>query len=152
MAMERVLIIVKPDGVQRGLVGEVIHRLERRGLKIVALKFMQIERELAERHYSDHVGKRFYAGLVDYITSGPVVVGVVEGPSALAAVDATVGKTNPVEAPTGTIRGDFGISIGRNLIHRSDTPENAQKEIDIFFRPEEVVSYTRDTDRWIFEE
>jgi nucleoside-diphosphate kinase len=152
MAMERVLIIVKPDGVQRGLIGEVLNRLERRGLKFVALKFMQIDRALAERHYSDHVGKPFYAGLVEYITSGPVVVGVVEGPDALAIVDATVGKTNPVQAPTGTIRGDFGVSIGRNLIHRSDTPENAQKEIDLYFRPEELVSYTRATDRWIFEE
>jgi nucleoside-diphosphate kinase len=152
MGIERTLIIVKPDGVQRGLIGEIISRLERRGLKFVALKMMQIEQSLAEHHYGAHKGKDFYPGLVQYITSGPVIVGVVEGPSAIAAVDATVGKTNPVQAATGTIRGDLALSIGRNLIHRSDSADSAASEIDLFFRPDELVGYARATDAWIIEE
>jgi nucleoside-diphosphate kinase len=152
MAMERTLIIVKPDGVQRGLIGEIISRLERRGLKFVALKIMQIETSLAEQHYAEHKGKTFYPGLVRYITSCPVVVGVVEGPDAIAAVDATVGKTNPVQAATGTIRGDLALFMGRNLIHRSDGAASAEREINLFFRPEELFDYERGTDRWISEE
>lgn len=152
MAIERTLIIVKPDGVQRGLIGEIIGRLERRGLKFVAMKLIQIDRPLAERHYEEHQGKPFYDGLIDYITSSPVVVGVVEGPNAIDAVSATVGKTNPLDAATGTIRGDLGLTVGRNLIHRSDKPETARREIDLYFRPEEIFSYERDTDRWIIEE
>lgn len=149
---ERTLIIVKPDGVQRGLSGEVISRLERRGLKLVGLKLTQIQRELAERHYAEHQGKGFYEGLVSYITSGPVVVGVVEGPQAIAIVRSTVGSTRPAEAAPGTIRGDYGVSVGRNLIHASDSPDSAQREIDIFFQDSELTSWSRDTDRWIFEE
>jgi nucleoside-diphosphate kinase len=152
MANERTLIILKPDAVQRGLIGELIGRLERRGLKFVALKLMQIDRDLAERHYGEHKGKPFYEGLVEYITSGPVVVGVVEGPSAIAAVSGSVGATNPINSAPGTIRGDFAVSIGRNLIHRSDGAETAAREISIFFTEGEVTSWSRDTDRWIFEE
>lgn len=150
--MEQTLIIVKPDGVQRGLIGEIIRRIEQRGLKFAGMKLIQIDRELAERHYGVHKGKGFYEGLVSYITSGPVVVAVVEGPSAVAAVRKTVGKTNPVEAEAGTIRGDFAITIGRNLIHASDSPENAVNEVNLFFSPSELVSWTRSTDDWILAE
>jgi nucleoside-diphosphate kinase len=149
--MERTLIIVKPDGVQRGLVGEILGRLERRGLKFVGLKFMQIERELAERHYAEHQGKPFYAGLVEYIMSGPVVVGVVEGPDAIRIVRATMGVTNPVEAAPGTIRGDLGVSIGRNLIHGSANADDAAREVSLFFGPNDLVAYSRATDAWILE-
>lgn len=149
--MEQTLIIVKPDGVQRGLIGEIIGRLERRGLKIVGLKLIWMDRALAERHYAVHQGKGFYESLVNYITSGPVVVGVVEGPSAVAAVRTTVGKTNPVEAEAGTIRGDFAVSIGRNLIHASDSPENAVTEINLFFTPAELLAWPRGADAWILE-
>ncbi len=151
MAVERTLVIVKPDGVQRGLVGEIIGRLERRGLKIVALGLRVIDRELAERHYAEHVGKPFYAGLVEYIGSGPSVTMVWEGPNAVAVVRSTMGATNPANAAPGTIRADLALSIGRNLIHGSDSPESATREIDLFFRPDELVGYARDTDRWILE-
>ncbi len=149
--MERTLIIVKPDGVQRGLVGEVLARFEKRGLKLVGLKLMQISRDLAERHYSVHQGKPFYAGLVDYITSGPVVVGVLEGPRAVAITRATVGATNPTEAAPGTIRGDLGIEIGFNLIHASDAPDTGTREVALFFQESELLAYTRDNDRWVLE-
>ena len=149
--MEQTLVIVKPDGVQRGLIGEIIRRLERRGLKIVALKMIQISRELAERHYGVHKGKPFYAGLVDYITSSPVVVMVVEGPGAIELVRKTMGATAPANAEPGTIRADFAVEIGRNLVHGSDGPETAQFEIPLFFKPAEVLSWERATDRWIFE-
>jgi nucleoside-diphosphate kinase len=148
--MERTLVIVKPDGVQRGLASEVLGRIERRGLKLIGLKLMQIERSLAVQHYGVHQGKPFYEGLVDYITSGPVVVAAFEGPSAIDAVDKTVGPTNPAQAPAGTIRGDFGVAIDRNLVHRSDSAENGNKEVALFFSPSELLSYTRDIDRWIF--
>jgi len=151
-ATERTLIIVKPDGVQRGLVGEILGRLERRGLKFAGLKFMQIERELAERHYAEHVGKPFYAGLVDYIMSGPVVVGVLAGPNAIRVVRTTMGVTNPVEAAPGTIRGDLGVSIGRNLIHGSANADDAAREVSLFFRDDELVAFERATDAWILEE
>jgi len=149
--MERTLLIVKPDGVQRGLIGEVLARFERRGLKLVGLKLMNISRELAEQHYSVHQGKPFYAALVDYITSGPVVVGVLEGPRAIAVTRATVGATNPAEAAMGTIRGDFGLEIGFNLIHASDAPDTAVREVSLFFQESELASYTRDLDKWIHE-
>jgi nucleoside-diphosphate kinase len=149
--MERTLIIVKPDGVQRGFIGEVLGRFERRGLKLVGLKLMKISRDLAERHYSVHQGKPFYAGLVDYITSGPVVVGVLEGPRAVAVARATVGATNPAEAAPGTIRGDLGLEIGFNIIHASDSPENGVHEVALFFEESELVPYARDVDRWIHE-
>jgi len=152
VAAERTLIIVKPDGVQRALVGEVIGRLERRGLRIAALELRQIDRALAERHYGEHEGKPFYAGLVDYITSGPVVTLVVEGPGAVAVVRATVGVTNPATATPGTIRADFGLTIGRNLIHASDSVESAAREVGLFFGDRAPIAYTRDIDRWILED
>jgi nucleoside-diphosphate kinase len=149
--MERTLILVKPDGVQRGLAGEILARLERRGLKFVGLKLMQVDDALARRHYGEHEGKPFFHGLVSYITSAPIVAAVLEGTNAVAVVRATMGKTNPLEAGPGTIRGDFGLEIGRNLIHGSDSVENARKEIDLFFRKEELVGWERDSDRWLFE-
>lgn len=150
--MERTFVMVKPDGVQRGLIGEVIRRLENRGLRLVAAKFMQVPRELAERHYAVHRGKPFYEGLIAYITSGPVMAMVWEGPQAIAAVRQTMGATRPTEAAPGTIRHDFGLEIGRNLTHASDGPETAAFEIDLWFRPDELVTWQRDLDRWIFEE
>ncbi len=152
MNMERTLVLVKPDGVQRGLIGEVISRLERRGLKLVAAKFMAVSRALAEEHYAVHRGKPFYEGLIAYITSAPVMAMVWEGPNAVAAVRQTMGATRPTEAAPGTIRHDFGLEIGRNLTHASDTPENGAKEVALWFRPEELVSWSRDLDRWYFEE
>lgn len=150
--MERTLIIVKPEGVQRGLIGNVISRLEQRGLKFVGLKLLQIIPELAEKHYAVHKGKAFYPGLVKHITSGPVVVGVVEGPKAISIVRNTMGATNPAEANPGTIRGDYALEIGFNIIHGSDGPETAAQEINLFFRPEELLSYNVVTDRWVYEQ
>ncbi len=150
--MERTLIIVKPDGVQRGLIGEVLGRFERRGLKIVGLKMMQISGELARRHYGVHEGKPFFAGLVDFITSSPVVVGVLEGPNAIEITRSTVGATNPGTAIPGTIRADFGLTIGRNLIHASDGAETARHEIELFFSSEELVTYERAIDAWLIED
>jgi len=150
--MERTLIIVKPDGVQRGLIGDVITRLEQRGLKFVGLKLLQMTPELAEEHYAVHKDKPFYPGLVKHITSGPVVVGVVEGPKAINIVRITIGATNPAEATPGTIRGDYALEIGFNIIHGSDGPETAVQEINLFFQPEELVDYKLVTDRWIYEQ
>ncbi len=149
--MERTLVIVKPDGVQRGLIGEVLQRLERRGLKIVGMKLMAVSEDLAQRHYGIHKGKPFFEGLIRYITSAPVVVAVFEGKDAVAAVRATVGATNPVSAVPGTIRGDLAMEIGRNLVHASDAPETAQSEIALWFNEAELVSWSRDSDRWISE-
>ncbi|MGA7669219.1 MAG: nucleoside-diphosphate kinase [Nitrolancea sp.] len=150
--MERTLIIVKPDGVQRGLIGEVLSRFERRGVKVVGLKMMQVSRDLAERHYGVHKGKPFFAGLVDFITSSPVVVGVLEGPNVVEITRATVGATNPGSAAAGTIRAEFGLTIGRNLIHASDGPDTAKNEIELFFSADELVSYERAVDRWLIED
>lgn len=147
--MERSLIIVKPDAVQRGLIGEVLRRLEQRGLRFVGLKLMTIDRELAERHYAEHREKAFFGELVSFITSGPVVVGVVEGPRAIEVTRATMGKTDPAQAAPGTIRGDLALTIGQNVIHGSDSPEKAAYEISLFFREEELVAYERAIDRWI---
>jgi nucleoside-diphosphate kinase len=149
--MERTLIIVKPDGVQRGLVGPILSRLEARGLKIVGLKLVQVSPDLAGRHYAEHEGKPFYAGLLEYITSGPVVVACVEGTSAAQMVRNVVGATNPLNAAPGTIRADFALDIGRNLIHASDAPETAARELALWFGAGELVDYRRDTDRWVFE-
>jgi len=149
--LERTLVIVKPDGVQRGLVGEIVGRLERRGLKIVGLELRQIERPLAERHYAEHEGKGFYDSLVDYITSGPVVVAVFEGPDAIAVTRLTVGATRPAAAAPGTIRGDFGLTVGRNLIHASDGPESAVREVQLFFEDQELPSWSRDIERWVLD-
>jgi nucleoside-diphosphate kinase len=150
--MERTLIIVKPEGVQRGLIGNVITRLELRGLKFVGLKLMHITPVLAEQHYGVHKGKPFYPGLVKHITSGPVVVGVVEGPEAISVVRTTMGATNPAEAIPGTIRGDYALEIGFNIIHGSDGPETAVQEINLFFRSQELLSYGLVTDQWVYEE
>jgi len=150
--MERTLVLVKPDAVQRGLIGEVIARLERRGLRLVAAKFMMVSRELAEKHYAVHKGKPFYEKLIHYITSGPVMAMVWEGPNAIAAVRQTMGATRPTEAAPGTIRHDFALEIGRNLTHASDSPETAAFEIALWFRPEEIVEWTRAIDPWVFEE
>lgn len=150
--MERTLVLVKPDGVQRGLIGEIISRLERRGLKLVAARFVQVSSELAEKHYAVHQGKPFYDGLIRYITSAPVMAMVWEGPSAVALVRQTMGATRPHEAAPGTIRHDFAVVVGRNLTHASDSPENAVSEINLWFRPEEIVSWGRSDDPWIFEE
>jgi len=151
VSLERTLIIVKPDGVQRGLTGEIIKRFEQRGLKFVGMKLMHISTELANKHYGIHQGKPFFEGLVKYITSSPVLVAVLEGKKAIEVVRNTMGSTNPVSAPLGTIRGDLAVEIGRNLVHGSDSPENAAIEINLFFKPEELVSYERDTDKWIME-
>ena len=149
--MERTLILVKPDGIQRGLAGEIIARFEKRGLKLVAMKLLQMSDDLAMRHYGEHEGKPFYETLVAYITSGPLIAMVWEGNEAVAAARATIGLTKPVDATPGTIRGDFGMEIGRNLVHGSDSDKGAEKEIALFFAPEEVVDWTRDNDRWISE-
>lgn len=149
--MERSLILLKPDAIQRALVGEVIARFERRGLKIVALKMVQVSAPLAHRHYAVHKGQPFYDGLIEYITSGPVVVMAVEGPDAIALVRATVGATRPAEAGPGTIRGDFGSMVGRNLIHASDGPDTARQELALWFEEGELLDYARALDAWVFE-
>ena len=150
--MEQTLVLVKPDGVQRGLVGEIIGRLERRGLKLAAMKLMQVDESLAHRHYGEHVDRPFFAGLVSFITSGPVVAMAWEANNAVEIVRSTMGVTNPANAAPGTIRGDLGVDIGRNLIHGSDSPESAQRELALFFQPEEILSYARSNDGWIVEE
>lgn len=144
--MERTLVIIKPDGVQRSLIGEILLRLERRGLRIVALKMMQISPELAERHYAVHRGKPFFDGLIQHITSGPVVTAVIEGIQAIEVVRHTMGSTDPVQAAPGTVRGDFGLEMRRNLIHGSDSPETAAYEMALFFSPDEIISVSRDCD------
>ena len=148
--MERTFVMVKPDGVQRGLIGEIIGRFERRGLKIVGLKMVQVSDELARQHYAVHEGKPFFAGLISYITSAPVVAMVVEGTNAVVAVRQTVGATRPFEAAPGSIRADFALEIGRNLVHASDAPDTAATEIALWFG-EGLLDWQRATDRWIFE-
>lgn len=147
--MERTLIIVKPDGVERGLIGDLLQRFERRGLTIAGLKMMRISPDLAARHYAEHQGKPFYPGLITFITSGPVVVGVVEGPGAVALVRAMMGATNPANAAAGTIRGDYAVSMSYNVIHGSDGVESAAREIGLYFTSDELYSYTRPTDKWV---
>ena len=149
--MERTLIIVKPEGVQRGLIGNIITRFEQRGLKFVGLKLIHITPELAEQHYGVHKGKGFYAGLVKHITSSPVVVGVVEGPKAITIVRTSMGATNAAEALPGTIRGDYALEIGFNIVHGSDGPETATQEINLFFKSEELVDYSLATEQWVHE-
>src|SRR5919205_4034776 len=148
MGQERTLVIVKPDGVQRGLVGPILARLEARGLKLVGLKLVQVSQDLAQRHYAEHEGKPFYEGLIQYITSSPVVVACFEGTSAVQMVRNSVGATNPLNAAPGTIRADLALDIGRNLIHASDAPATADRELALWFGDGELVSYPRDADRW----
>ncbi len=147
--MERTFVMVKPDGVQRGLVGEVVGRLERRGLRLVALKLMRITPDLAARHYAEHQGKPFYPGLIDFITSGPVVAMVWEGPRAVSVIRSSMGSTDSAAANPGTIRGDLGVDKGYNLVHGSDSLESSQREIALFFKPDEILSYERAVDRWV---
>ncbi len=149
--MERTFVMIKPDAVQRGLIGEIISRLERKGLKIVAMKMLSVSKELAEKHYAEHREKPFFESLVSYITSAPVVAMVVEGKNAVKVVRTLVGATNPQEAQPGTIRGDFGMDIGRNVIHASDSLESAEREISLFFKPEEIVEYRRIDEGWLYE-
>lgn len=149
--MEQSLVLVKPDGVQRGLVGEIIARLERRGLRLAGAKFMQVSKELAEEHYAEHKGKPFYDGLVSYITASPVMAMAWEGPNAVAAIRQTMGATRPTEAAPGTVRHDFGLEVGRNLTHASDKPETGQREVGLWFKKDELVSWTREIDKWVFE-
>jgi nucleoside-diphosphate kinase len=149
--VERTLVILKPDAVQRGLIGALTSRLEQRGLKLVGLRFMQIDAGLAAKHYAVHKGKPFYDGLIAYITSSPVVVQVWEGKRAIEVVRRTCGSTNPTDADLGTIRADFGVEIGRNLIHASDGPETAAYEIPLYFDERELVAWERAVDRWIME-
>jgi nucleoside-diphosphate kinase len=149
--LERTLVIVKPDAVQRGLIGKIISRFEQRGLRIVGMKLIHIDEALAKRHYAIHEGKPFYEPLIRYITSSPVVVMVLEGNRAIEIVRRTMGATNPVESAPGTIRADFGLEIGRNLVHGSDGPETAAFEVPLFFSEKELLSYDRDVDHWIFE-
>jgi len=149
MSVEKTLIIVKPGAVARGLIGEVISRIEKKGLKIVGLKMIKASKREAEELYSVHKGKHFYSELVDYITSSPIVVGVVEGEDAIQVVRRLIGPTNPKEAPPGTIRGDLGLSITQNVIHASDSKESAEREIKIFFREDEICSYSRADEKWV---
>ncbi|MCC6176284.1 MAG: nucleoside-diphosphate kinase [Chloroflexi bacterium] len=149
--MERTLILIKPDGIQRGLVGPILSRFEARGLKIVGMKLMQVPLELAQRHYAEHEGKAFYEGLLRYIRSGPVVALVLEGSNAISAVRKTIGTTKSFEAEPGSIRGDYALEVGRNLVHASDGPESAPREVGLWFSDSELTSWSRETDRWIFE-
>ena len=149
--MERTLVLVKPDGVQRGLVGEVISRLERRGLKLVAMKLIRMEEERARRHYGEHVDRPFFVGLVEFITSAPLVAMVWEADNVVEIVRKTMGETDPASASPGTIRGDLAINIGRNLVHGSDSQDSARREIALFFDSEELLDYSRATAPWITE-
>jgi nucleoside-diphosphate kinase len=149
--MERTLVLIKPDAVQRGLVGEIIARLERRGLKLVGLKLVAVSQELAREHYAVHEGKPFYEPLIEYITRSPVVAVVLAGPDAISVTRRTMGATAPAEAAAGTIRGDFGLEIGRNLVHGSDGPDTARTEIDLWFAPDELAAWDRATDEWVYE-
>jgi nucleoside-diphosphate kinase len=150
--LERTFVLAKPDAVQRGLIGEIINRLEHRGLRLVAAKFVKVDRGLAEQHYAIHKSKPFYEGLINYITSAPVMAMVWEGPNAIAAVRQTMGATHPSEAAPGTIRHDYGLEIGRNLTHASDGTHTAAEEITLWFKANELINWSRDLDCWIFEE
>lgn len=147
--MERTLVLVKPDGVQRGLVGEILGRLERKGLKVIGLRLLEVPRDMAERHYAVHAGRHFYAGLVEFITSGPVAAIAVAGPDAVAIVRRLVGQTMPSQADPGTIRGDLGVSGLRNLVHASDAPDTAEAELILWFEAGALLDYERAADAWI---
>ena len=149
--MEKSLVLVKPDGVQRGLIGEVITRLENRGLRLVAARFMWVTPKLAEQHYAVHAGKPFYAPLITFITSSPVMAMVWEGPDAITAIRQTFGKTRGTEADPGTLRHDYALQPRYNIVHASDSPETAEFEIALWFNPEEIVKWQRDIEKWIYE-
>jgi nucleoside-diphosphate kinase len=148
--MERSLVLIKPDAIQRGLAGEIISRLEEKGLKIVAMKMLHMDEKLAQRHYAIHKGKAFFNGLVDFITSSPIIAIVFQGKNAVEIIRQMMGETDPVKARSGTIRGDFGIDIGHNLVHGSDSLENASKEIELFFKKNEILDYDRELDTWLY--
>jgi len=150
--VERTLVLVKPDAMQRGLAFEVLRRLEARGLRIEALRLLNVDEPMARRHYGEHEGKPFFEGLVSYISASPVIAAVFAGHDAVAAARQTMGATNPTEAAPGTIRGDLGLEIGRNLVHGSDSPESAEREIEIFFEGQSAIEWPRVSDGWIFEE
>ncbi len=147
--MEKSLVLIKPDAIQRELAGEIIARLEKKGLKIAAMKMLQMDKALAHRHYAIHKDKAFFDRLVDFITSGPIIAIVFQGKNAVAVIRRAMGETDPAKASAGTIRGSFGLDIEHNLIHGSDSVENAAKEIDIFFSAEEILDYHKDVDKWI---
>lgn len=149
--MERTLVLVKPDAMQRGLAGEIIARLERRGLRIVAMRMLHMDEALARQHYAAHEGKAFFQGLLQFITSSPIIAAIFEGKNAVEIVRQAMGATNPAQAAPGTIRGDLAIDIGRNLVHGSDSLEAAEKEIRLFFQEREMFSYERSIDPWVFE-
>ena len=151
MHSERTLVLIKPDGVQRGLSGKIIDRLERTGLKLVGAKMLQVSRELAAQHYAEHVGKPFYEPLVSYICSSPVVALCLQGPGAIATTRKLMGATNPADAVPGTIRGDYGVEIGRNLVHGSATEEDAAREVPLFFSVDELIDWPRAVDQWVME-
>jgi nucleoside-diphosphate kinase len=152
MAIERTLILIKPDGVQRGLVGQILARFEQTGMKVVGLKLMQMTKELAAKHYADHVTKGFYAGLVKFMTSSPLVAIAIEGPKAVENCRKLMGKTFCTDAQAGTIRGDFGVSRGLNLVHGSDSPESAKRELGLFFKADELLEYSRAVDAWTYND
>lgn len=151
MGIERTFVMIKPDAVQRGLIGEIISRFEQKGIKIIAMKMLSVSKELAERHYGVHKGKPFFAPTVKYITSSPVIVMVLECTNVIGMVRSMMGKTNPQDAAIGTIRGDFGQFIGRNIVHGSDGPDTAEFEINLWFKPEELTKYTRIDEKWLSE-
>tara|TARA_B100001123_G_scaffold260330_1_gene290090 strand:- start:3841 stop:4296 length:456 start_codon:yes stop_codon:yes gene_type:complete len=148
---QQTLILVKPDGVQRGLIGQIIGRIEQKGLQVAAAKLIQLDQNTAEKHYIEHIGKPFFTGLVNFITSSPIMAMVIEGVNAVEVMRTTMGSTNPIEAAPGTIRGDYGLSIGLNLIHGSDSVDSAKREIALFFSKSEIIDYSRDVDKWITE-
>jgi nucleoside-diphosphate kinase len=148
--MERSLVLIKPDAMQRALAGQIISRLERKGLKIVAMKMLHVDRDLARRHYAIHKGKAFFEDLVSFITSSPLIAIVFQGENVVQIIRQMIGETDPAKAPSGTVRGDFGIDVGHNLVHGSDSPENARQEIDLFFSAEEIFDYKRELDTWIY--
>lgn len=149
MALEKTFLMVKPDGVQRNLIGEIVQRFEKKGFQLVGAKLMQISRDLAEQHYAEHKERPFFGELVDFITSGPVFAMVWQGENIIKVAREMMGKTNPAEAAPGTIRGDYAVQVGMNIIHGSDSPESAEREINLFFKEEELVEYTREINKWI---
>jgi nucleoside-diphosphate kinase len=151
MSVERTLVLVKPDGVQRGLVGEVIGRLERRGLQLIGLKLMQMDEALAGQHYAEHTERPFFPGLRDFMTSSPLVAAVFAGENAVQAARQTMGATDPLASEPGSIRGDLGLDIGRNVVHGSDSAASGEREVGLFFREEELLGWQRDEDRWVRE-
>jgi len=149
--MQRTFLMIKPDGVARGLIGEVISRIEQKGLKIVAMKMLQVDKALAEKHYAEHKGKDFYRNLVSYIISSPSVAMVVEGKDAVSVIRTMIGKTNPKEADLGTMRGDLALEIGRNIVHAADSEESAKMEISLYFTEDEILSYEKPDEKWVYE-